>query len=309
MTSALTKFLAASLFFSSAVLSAPLPRLEATVEVVDPQSLLGKDRSAVLANLDAALSDWARFIDTTARLNIRVEVTSHTGGAGRFTGRSIANRFHHEEGGFRVAEEGATYKLRTGQAIKEGDPDLVMEIQPELMRASYWIDPHPDRRTDRVPPGKTDLVTVFAHELGHAFGINGWIDLTTGNLPANKYISQYDLLMLQGSTSGTPTFVGPETVKVYGGPLPITFFSGTRSATLKHGGRTYTASMSDSQNFRHYGRFAPDSKESDPSFFGLMAGVWVNPKPNQGTRIRVGALDAAILGDLGVPLRKVVVQP
>jgi hypothetical protein len=159
------------------VCSVELMAFDYTVSVVDPENALGADRAAVLANFDAALADWGKFIDSRAHLVIRIEVKKNTGGAGRFSGRSISNIPHHEERGLRVLEEGATYKLRTGRSVRTGEPDLAIEIQPMLLRQSYWIDPHPTLRNDPVPKGKVDLVTVFAHELGHAFGINGWIDL------------------------------------------------------------------------------------------------------------------------------------
>jgi hypothetical protein len=122
------------------------------VTVIDPENALGADRTAVLADFDAAVADWRRYIQSSAYLEILIDVTTHTGGAGRFSGRSFANVFHHMEQGLSVSEEGATYKLRTGKSAKPGEPDLVIQVQPELMHQSYWIDPRPEQRTDPVPP-------------------------------------------------------------------------------------------------------------------------------------------------------------
>lgn len=90
---------------------------------------------------------------------------------------------------------------------------------------------------------------------------------------------------------------------MYGSALPITFFTGRRVGMLRNNGLTYRASASVSQNIYHYGRFSPDrADEPESSFRGLMAGVWARPLGNEGLRVFVGPLDAAVLGDLGLHL-------
>jgi hypothetical protein len=148
----------------------------------------------------------------------------------------------------------------------------------------------------------TDLVTVFAHELGHAFGFNGWTDRSLGAWPNLKYISLYDEFIQKNSMDGLPEFIGKNASRIYGGALPIFLVHGTFTQKIIHGNHIFSCLISDTQNVSHYGRFDKFADENDLSFFGLMAGVWVNRERTNGLRIRVGRLDAAVLADLGVPV-------
>lgn len=273
------------------------------VTVNDPSGALGADEPAILANLDAAIDDWSRFVESRGKLWIQIEVTEDTTN-GRFGGGSTDSIYLEDRGGFHVFEGSGTYKLRTGKSVNNDRPDISIQIQPEFMRTNYWIDPHPDQRTDPVPAGKVDLVTVFAHELGHGFGIEGWLDIKTGNPPTDKGISKYDSYIVMGS-SFAPVFVGPTSKSVYGENPPITFFRKyVEGVNLNHDGRIYSAILNPQQNIYHLGRFSPELDEADLSFFSLMAGSWQSAGASEtvGWRIRVNALDAAIVKDLGVPL-------
>jgi hypothetical protein len=278
--------------FMSGVQAHAAIRYEAIL--VDPANEIGDDRELLLANFDAAVADWGRFIAARGVLKVELRVTmTHSG---RFGGSSalFAPRGRH------TFEGSGMYKLRTGRSLDRRKPDIVIEIEPNFMRANYWMDPRPSLRVDEVPPGKIDLVTVLAHELGHGMGFEGFRSLQTGEPPADGGLSLFDRFV---DLKGAPTFRGSKTVAAYGRPLPLTFFASHHRVQLEHKGHTYRANASPSQNIYHYGRFWPDQPdEPESSFRGLMAGVWVRPPDGRGLRIRVGPLDAAILGDLGLPL-------
>jgi hypothetical protein len=38
---------------------------------------------------------------------------------------------------------------KTDDLAKPGEPDLVIQVQPELMHQSYWTDPRPAQRTGK----------------------------------------------------------------------------------------------------------------------------------------------------------------
>ncbi|WII73402.1 hypothetical protein QJS83_05905 [Bdellovibrio sp. 22V] len=172
-----------------------------------------------------------------------------------------------------------------------------------FMRQAYWIDPQPETRTLPVPVGKVDLVTVFAHELGHGLGFNGFLERSTGAVPAHNGISVFDSLMYETNLSGSPVFTGAKTLTAYGSKLPVTFFTfpDSRTNTYSIAGVNYIATLHPSQNLTHYGRYTA-SNESAKSLQGLMGGAWLF-RADQGLRIRVSNLDAAVLCDMGVPCR------
>ena len=208
-----------------------------------------------------------------------------------------------DQNGFHVFEKSGPYKLRTGNSVDIGKPDVQIVLLPSYLLKNYWIDPNPVQRTDLVPPGKIDLVTVLAHELGHGFGFEGYLNLATGRPSPDNGISTYDELISMGQ-EGTPTFSGDFSVGLYGGAVPITFFQASNnSVSLMQDGKKYLVSQSPSQNIYHLGRFSPGGRESDLSFFSLMAGCWESQaaSSNIGWRIFVNSLDAAVLEDLGVP--------
>jgi len=273
--------------------------------VNDPSNLLGTDRTLVLANFEAAINDWSGWIQSKGTLRIRMDVTGTTAN-GRFGGISGGSKYLAASSGHNIFEFSATYKMRTGLDADANVPDVIISVNAPFMRQYYWIDPSPSSRTLAVPAGKVDLVTVFAHELGHAFGMAGWLDLNSGAVPSNNGISQYDNLIYATSTlgEGKILFSGSKASAIYGKKVPVFFASqDNTSEQVIHNNATYLCNRSHTQNLFHYGYFMSSVPEYDSTFFGLMAGVWVNRSAVQGIRIRVGALDAAIMGDLGIPMK------
>ncbi len=279
-------------------------KIEYHVTFNDPKNALAANRMALLANLDAAVADWARFIASRGQVWIELSTVNPTPGHFGATSPNWARLSPQRD--FYVFEGSGPHKLRTGVAVKPDQPDVIITIDPNCLRTIFWIDLHPDRRNDPVPGGKVDLVTAFAHELGHAFGIDGLIDTNTGRLPkfsedpVVESASTFEMLV---RTEIEPLFTGPKAEAVYGGPVPLIFFfnSKDKDVWLSHAGRRYLANLDAMENFYHIGRCNPSKDEGDLSFFSVMSGCWKFTNSVQGVRLFVNKLDAAILLDLGVP--------
>lgn len=239
--------------------------------IVDPSHALEGKQADFLANLDAAMEAWNQVIAISTPLDIEIHVENS--GVGRLDAASESSHIAGHWGTRDVFEEGAAYKLRTGEAPQPGRPDILIRINPKYLADEVWIDPHPTKKDIPVPSHKVDLVSLLKHELGHAFGFQSFRDLKTAELPAG-YMSLLDKLTIK--RGGRFLFVGPNSQRVYGGPVPLT-------------------SNIESQNFAHYGN------AGDPAALtgGLMGGVAFY----YARRYEIGAVDIAILQDLGVPVR------
>lgn len=295
-----------SLAFATKTISASpilVPQsLSYSVKIIDPEKLLTpSEHSLLLDNLDAAIKDWGRYIYGKTPLRIELRIASKTSG-GRFDAASRKYVFLKKENELNVYEELAAYKLRTGL---DPDPklcDLYININLPFMREHYWLDPKPNERTIPVPIDKTDVVTALAHELGHTFGINGILNRNTGKIESHQNVSNFDLL-IANATSGFPTFNGMMAKKQNGESVPLTFFlKDSLGHKFSIGETNYYTSFTRSQNLYHIGRYASE-KESFQTLQSLMSGAWLYHN-KEGLRIRVSELDAAILGDLGIPLKK-----
>jgi hypothetical protein len=124
-------------------------------------------------------------------------------------------------------------------------------------------------RTASVPLNLIDAVSVFAHELGHAFGFNGWWDEPNGRLPQG-YGSTWDRNTAYDGAGHY--FIGAEARALYGGPVPITWGNNWHVGN----GTGLGADLLDD----------------------LMNGVAFH----RGTRYDVSPLDLAMLDDMGVTL-------
>lgn len=274
----------------------------------DSENHLGTDRDGVIANIDAAMDDWGKWIKSKGTIRIYVEVTNDTASsAGRFGGRATTNRHEGSWNEYKLFEDAAIYTMRTGKYVKNSTSEITIYLNPTYMRSAYWIDPKPLERTTPVPLGKVDLVTVFAHEIGHGFGINGFLSRTNGEAKASMALSPYDKFIVETSKLGENNifFSGPLTRKANGDKdLPVFFVIGDSQESVEHNGQTFLCNKTESQNLYHYGHFETSSPVDDKVFFGLMAGSWHSQDKKQGQRTFVGAIEAAILGDLGIPLLK-----
>jgi hypothetical protein len=153
-------------------------------------------------------------------------------------------------------------------------------MNPDYLANQLWFDPNPAARTAPVAANKTDAMSVFLHEMGHAIAFNGWRD---GTVVPQPTANQDQPGLLDESTfdkniqvsSGNVLFYGPEAMARYNGqPVPITL------GNPNHLGNSVASGLPGSD-------LIPD----------LMNGVVFT----NGQRYDISALDVAILADSEVP--------
>lgn len=182
----------------------------------DPGGTWSAYYAPIQSNLEAAGKWWARRLNGNANLEIVISFADIPTG----NGGSMTSVFIGTSGPYDIFEQGAAYEVRTGIDPNGATPDIQMTLGYGYLTSNLWFDPDPYRRIAPIPSNRTDSVSVFLHELGHAFAINGWRDWTTGALPAN-YASPFDILVSPGG--GYFYFNGAQSVGQYGGPVPLTY--------------------------------------------------------------------------------------
>ncbi len=116
--------------------------------------------------------------------------------------------------GSNVYDTTATYQARTG--AEASGPDAVIKITPQGLSSGYF---NPTTSTNvAVPSGKTDIFSVFVHELTHALGFTGVTDsVTFTNTTGILFLFDQHVKVVNGSAF----FFGPNTKAVYGGDVPL----------------------------------------------------------------------------------------
>ena len=234
----------------------------ATATVVDTTGQYGS--TAVLQkDLVAAFDAWSAYLAPSAG-TIDIELRLVNSGVDRGDGGAGTAIPIGSAGGYTIADSGAAYELRTGMDPNGATPDIVINLNTSFAAQWYWPNPLDG---SAVPANKSDLVSVFAHEIGHGLGINGYRDWSTYTL-SGSYETPFDTEVKV--TGGAPYFTGANASALYGGAVPLT------AGDLYHLGNSGGAG----------GQLGSD----------LMNG-WVMPF---GTT-PVSSLDAAVLSDVGVP--------
>lgn len=233
--------------------------------------------SLIVSNAVAAMDLWTRHLAGGAAIEMEIEVGYLVE---RAAGSSLTSGFVRHEGGVDVFEQGVAYEIRTGRDPNLAETDLRILLNKDYVvctlnpycEPELWFDPEPAQRWDTVPAHRTDAVSLFAHELGHALAFNGWWDPSQGQ-PALDYGSTWDLLV---SFDGSAMyFVGAASTALYGGLVPVTV----------------------GNNFHVGNDFGPGS-----DLLGdLMNGVAFS----RGVRYDVSALNLAMLADMGLPIAPV----
>lgn len=188
-----------------------------SITFVDPGAVNAAYYSGLTENIKAAGAFWAGFLSGGGNIEVEVEFTNAIAGV---DGASYSNGYVHTTGARSVYEQGAAYEIRTGTDPNGATADVHIRINPTYLANTLWLDPHPLDRTDPIPANHLDGVSIFIHELGHAFAFTGWINGTTGALPAS-YMSTFDeRVQFDGSNF---FFTGPLAQADYGSPVPITY--------------------------------------------------------------------------------------
>ena len=249
-------------------------------------------------NFRAAGQQWGDLIGSPANFTVHViaDRTRPRFGGGTTLGRQVGV----SAGGLSIWEFGPLTKILTGAnpgaAFGDGF-DMSVHVNSLFLDQFYWLDTNPETRGDPVPRGRTDLVSIVMHELGHSLGFapaRSQVRDATYGLLTRGFENVYDSWTSFGGdgswrdAAGMPNpmfFNGPESTMVYGaGPVPLT-----------------NVPLSDprsSQNFAHLGQCG------DPDILSksLMNGCSV---PTDGTRMEITEVDVAVLADVGYPLNAI----
>jgi len=247
------------------------------ITIDDPMKVLDGQEADVKSNVLTAAHLWAENFagEATVQILLRIDAEANLG---RGSGRSLAASRVKSYGKNVIHEQGASAKIRTGIDSNGDEPDVEIVLHPDYANL-LWFDPDPLRREAPVPDDRLDAVSVFLHELGHAWGFNGWLDTTTGEL-TGEVLSMYDRCVVHDGSDFY--FVGLEATKVYGRPILLS--------------RVHN-------NYHHVGN------TTDGPYADLARDLMNGVSFDWGTRYAISPLDLAILADCGVPVKKERYRP
>lgn len=245
-----------------------------------------------LADMTAAVqatgADWGRYFQTTTPTTLTVRITLDNSFP-RMTGRSGTTQFVQTVNNTHQFEQGAGYTLRTGNAPSFPPAyDIELTMNQTYLRTNLFFEPNVTSRTTAIPTSRTDAYSVFAHELGHAFFMNGWRNpngtLTTPGNP--NYQSTWDR-WITPEANGDALFRGPNAMAIYGAPVPVT-----------------TRDQFAQGNPSHYGNFTGAGADLVPGYTptGFVTGLMNGVVFHYQTRYAISALDLAIAKDCGLTL-------
>ncbi|MSP03546.1 MAG: VCBS repeat-containing protein [Acetobacteraceae bacterium] len=231
----------------------------------DTQNLGAALDAGLVADMNAALDDWSRYIAGIGTLIVQLNITPTT----RENGGSASSVFVRADGSRNLFMPSSIYELTTGQHAAGTTSDIVVNVDPTYLRGSVWVNPNPNAAA-AIPGNLQDQVSIFRHEIGHGLGIGGFTS-GNGNLGRAEYL--WDTY-LQKDSATIVWFVGPNAVAAYGGKVPVT--------TLANG-----------EAYFHLANSIGEPLGQD-----LMNGVAFNG----GISYDISDIDLAILKDLGVPI-------
>src|SRR5262249_53585969 len=104
---------------------------------------------------------------------------------------------------------GVAYEIETGIDPNGSAPDISLTINADYLNPtavdSFWFDPNPGSGSASVPTNQRDALGTFEHELGHALGIVGFLNLQTGD--SSGEVTAFDKFVI--STASGFFFTGP----------------------------------------------------------------------------------------------------
>lgn len=239
-----------------------------TLTISDPNGLASAQHDAILANMNAAIGNWARYISGDGVIDLEIVVTD---GVGTASASSVTNTAIGLLNGYVIFRDSVPHELITGQDLNGAEPDARVFVPAGYLTNELWLDPTPTGNVEPVPVNRTDAVSVFMHEFGHVLGMNGF-GAPDGALTGSD-ASVYDSFV--SFEGGNPVFTGPTTVAVYGGPLPLS-----------------NPFQGDLNTYVHYGHETSDGLDDN-----LMEG---NTFYMRGFRYEIEQIDLAIMKDLGL---------
>jgi hypothetical protein len=226
-------------------------------------------------NIQAAANLWGNILVNSANFSVQLNILpSSKMSTTNALAEATANDFMYlnSVNGQNVFVSSTQLSMMSGTNKNDGkSSDLVINVNAtDLLNNSIWINPNPNNGTLSNPSSNQfDFMSIAAHELGHALGINGYRNWDgTIDPTVNGPLSLFDMHI---TNKGTQYYFSGDNVNlVNNGPAELAV------GDLYHVG-SYT-------NLK------------DPLETDLM-----NPFSHYGKVDAPSKLDAAILADTGIP--------
>ncbi|GKQ53005.1 calcium-binding protein [Bradyrhizobium sp. Ce-3] len=248
-----------------------------TVQLSDPGGAGAATDSALVYDLQQALSIWQEYVGGIG--NLVVDLNVETTAVGRADGGPTSSYYVGTNGGLAVYEPSSQYELTTGQHVSGTTSDITINVDNAYLQyldLTYGLG-----WSSSVPYNKLNPIDVFLHEIMHGLGMTGWYS-QSGQLPG-AYESTFDTYIQKSGSLAY--FTGAHAEAAYGGPVPLT----TDSTT---------------QNYYHFGNQQSDftaspSTVADPLTLDLMNGIVFF----DDYQYAISPLDLGVLKDLGYSVR------
>jgi hypothetical protein len=248
---------------------------------LDPNSLFQQ-------NIRAAADLWGAHINSNQTIVVRIDTHSFSARAG---GTNSSGRLlYTNSAGKRVWEPGPLTRVLTGSnpGIVWGY-DILLGFDSDYLQNFYWFDPQPELRSAPVPSDKGDFMSVVEHEFGHGFGMTGYRDFATGQIPGVDAMLFDDKAYFGGNGNA----IAPD-----GSRNPM-FFRGNTGASLYGSDLHLTNKPPGDPNYgQNYFHLSSCSGAGDGLGSTLMNGCVL---PN-GTRMELTPFDLSVFADLGYPI-------
>ncbi|GJE41419.1 DUF4214 domain-containing protein [Methylobacterium soli] len=240
-----------------------------TIALNDPGQ--SSQAAALVRSLSVALDTWSNYLGGYGTINIQLNVQPLQTGvlAQAAPGTQVQTG---TDGGRVVFQSGAITELLTGADANGIAPDVSITVNSQALTSGQLYLRADPSVSSFIPSRSYDAITVLTHELGHAFGVVGYRNTSTG-ARADSAESVWDKLVVV-EPDGTAVFTGAHAVAAYGAPVPVT--------TIQNGSQYY-----------HLGSVSGDAASA-----ALMTGLGLPA----GTIRGVSDLDLAVLKDLGAPV-------
>lgn|GEM_PF-6910192 len=281
--------------------------VDGNVVSVDPNSADFNEEAATIAAItEAALTQWGTFINGADGAVIDVELTvdvleegtiAAAGPNGFFFTDTFLDNFIDENGNG-VLDEGETVviesvtaaELQSGEDLNDEDADLNITVNSDVLDSGDFhidtvtFDPVTGEASvtfaDEIPANLIDLFSVLLHEIGHGLGFVALRDTPTEDLFPFTTPDGIDVFLgtlldtfTNISNPDRVTFDGPATVAAYGEGVVLETATGDGGSDLSH--------------------FAGETAGFDTRL------ALLNPFVLRGDRVEIGALELALLQDLG----------